>query len=214
MCEPYHSINQFEDQGPNGCSGLIIKPLADIATKIRNWFHLSKAGAGHSEALTKALGGRFYDLRENKWEVAWWNREVKLDGDYRGIFDPADAKIACEKYADMTAIGDIRTFRRWFEAVLQKTHRPSTYLYVMERMFTAAGRDALAKAIRSVSPVKRYAPRVGMEPTLIKRVMGLTRKRELLIPEWADCPKSWVASPQYKSFDVSGRSGGTKSLSG
>lgn len=205
MCEPYHSINQFEDhdpESPRAALGLMGKIRA-VGTKIRSWLHFSKVGAGHSEALAKGLQSVLDNLRGTRWEVGWWDRSVKIDGDYYGELDPVGAEIACGKYANLSSIGHIQIFRRWFEPTLAATNRGNGYISAFRSMLTKEGRTQFEAKIRHIGGPGlvrslTFWSTHELDPRVIKAMLGMTRKRELLVPEWADDDKLWAPISQDK----------------
>jgi hypothetical protein len=102
-----------------------------------------------------------------------------------------EAFDAAQHYANAVSIGNMTTFRRFLTASLQKSDQPSKYVLHFELMLNHAGRDSLCKR------VKEFTMRCGrVSKTNVDRVtkllLGFTRKRELLIPEWADDKSLWV----------------------
>lgn len=201
MCEPYHSINQFEDQGPTSARlDTILGPLRNLGKRIRSWLHLSAAGAGHSEGMAKLLNRSDLSHYGTKYETAWWNRKTKIDGYYFGDLDHQDALIAAEQYAMSSSIGNIQILRRFLEPTLRITDRGPGYYCVFRDMLTLKGREELERKTKliggkaMVTEMSAYSWRSGMflSPQLIKAMIGLTRKRSLLVPEWADDDKLWL----------------------
>lgn len=198
MCEPYHSVVQFEDRGPgdptSGRLDMVLGPVKNLGRKVWDWFHLSKAGAGHSEALMKALASLHLVPNNTKYEIAWWNRVVKIDGYYHGDMDNHRALIACEKYADASSIGDIQIFRRWFESTLRASDRGYIYIEMFRSMLSHEGRLTLEGKMKKIDPRfdgGGYGPYHLPQP-MINAMVGLTRKRNLLAPEWSDNDKLWA----------------------
>lgn len=107
MCEPYHSIVQYperdkddNDHGPKitglGQRQSLGSKALDFMKKIKSWFHFSKMGSGHSEAIRANRTTELWLPPDTRYEVAWWNRSVKRDGKYTGHeFDAAEALNSC-----------------------------------------------------------------------------------------------------------------------
>jgi len=153
------------------------------------------------------------------YEVNWWERRMHIDGPFRGMLAHTgrnamerystlgtnyevenriretlkeESRQAAQEYANAVSIGNMTTLRRFLEASLRKTTNPLKYVLHFELMFTKDDRDALRKRMRTLLG-SRYnrITKTNLEQ-VIKSVMGFTRKRELLIPEWADDKRLWV----------------------
>lgn len=201
MCEPFHSINQFEDHGPSANAlQRVLGPIKNLGTRIRGWLHFSKVGAGHSEGLAKISGNSDLCYYGTQYETAWWNRQTHLDGIYRGELASADALIAAEQYAMRSSIGHIQILRRFLEPTLKTTDRGYGYFAVFRNMLTSKGKDILERKTIQVVGAEEYRKMSmyawhsssTLGTSLINAMMGITRKRELLIPEWADDDKLWL----------------------
>lgn len=213
MCEPYHSIVQFPDQDDDGGQTETrlqfgLGKLYDIGKKISSWFHFSRMGMGHSESITDVMGRDPLSIGRSqlqlppmtRYEAAWWKREVHRDGTYRGHeFDANFALEAAEAYAKKVSIGDLRMLRRFLETTLQKTDRISMYVQSFFEMLNPTGRDLLAKDLNDMFGTTRWgAYNLGGKAgrfnnatseeraSLIRLVMGYTRRKKLLIPVWTD----------------------------
>lgn len=208
MCEPNHSIVQFPDKNDDDKpSGPAVDALASregywdrIKRKIKQWFHLSRMGRGHSETLEGLSPlARRYLPRETRYEVAWWNRKTTLDGVFwhpdstnswcQSAFEKSlqkEALDAADQYARMTSIGNMTQLRQFLEASLTRSERPQAYVNHFYDMLVAKGRDLLRNKLKMIGDNL-----MG----IIKTIMGFTRKRNLLVPEWADDTTVWVPSP-------------------
>lgn len=133
MCEPNHSIVQYPDQDDRGnpTSTMIdaIPSNGDgfftwAKKKIKSWFHFSKLGKGHSEAMSTLSAWARQRLPEDtKYEAAWWARTVRLDGRYNGghEFDAAEAFNAAHEYAHRVSLGNMTLLRQFLQGSIQKT---------------------------------------------------------------------------------------------
>lgn len=205
MCEPYHSIVQYperdehdNDQGPK-ISGLGARAL-DFMKKVKSWFHFSKMGSGHSEAIR---ANRVTDLwlpPDTRYEVAWWNRTVKRDGAYHGHgFDAVEALECAEQYAKSVSIGDLGQLRRFLSVSLVKTERPHSYVEQFRQILNPQGRRALDDKMKWIGFDEGVGYRWRLlvisdqvRERIVKSLVGLTRKRHLLVPEWADDKTLWT----------------------
>jgi len=223
MCEPYGSIVQYPQyvndepvtsiiQAAVGSSavaeeqGLILpeKPVFVVPQGIvvGRHLHYAKMGNGHSETIGRIAPGARRRLPEDtKYESAWWNREVKLDGPFHGdAFDKEDALESCRIYANRSCLGHIQKLRQFLEATVKSTERPGAYFERAQHMLTRAGWLEFEKKLsyiftsKSASLDTVYYNHAGknqyVDPVL-KALLGLTRKRQLLVPEWSDVPELW-----------------------
>ena len=205
MCEPNHSIcqifNPAEEQNRNA---LLFGQALNIAWKkdIGVFTHISKMGAGHHEtANTHGLSAWLDNF--TGYEVSWWDRKCKLDG---YINCPPEFKeeslLAAHQYADMVSIGSLHSLRQFLEVSLQKTTRPLMYTYNFEFILNEKGRNNFYSKYRQLLKLvnQRYIRFKGIKEvlsftdrkTITKILLGYTRKREFLVPEWADDDKLWV----------------------
>lgn len=232
MCEPYHSIVQFEpppsmnddddrdfhDDGGSGSPPSRITRYISNAVKwvkkIGSRWHLSKMGEGHTGAVGSLDGIRdtFLLPERTLWEAAWWNRTLKKDG--RTAFLPHQEPIAyaeAKKYADIVSIGSLHSLRQFLENSIRNSQRPSSYVWMIRQQllnqkgrksyehkliqaFGKTGADSLfdrAYALLDDKPVS-YKTRNEYLDRLVKIVLGFTRKRDMLVPEWSDDLSLWV----------------------
>lgn len=219
MCEPAHSIVQYPDGDDDDRSTGTpleqrIAGWGDWLRRIGRWLHLSKMGKGHTEAIqTTSLSAELFIPNPTYYEVNWWERTLHLDGAFRGGFNQIgrnalehhalmhsteaertkwhktqeEAKQAAQQYANVVSVGNMTTFRRFFTTSIAKSAMPRKYVLHFELMLNKAGRDLLAKKLKMFGRVgKTNIERVT------KTLLWFTRKRELLIPEWADDKRLWV----------------------
>ena len=193
MCEPAHSILQYPDTFDDG-SGMATKPFApsalqkffDWGKKIGSFFHFSKMGEGHSEAQKIIIGQTWHEVPNPlRYEANWWDRKFHID-DYRTV--PPDSHDCAKHYADLVSIGSLHALRQFLEASMKKTDRASEYFARFHNNFlNGKGRAELEKRFKS--QVKHF-----FNINQIGLLLGFTRKRNLLVPEWADDEKLWVSS--------------------
>jgi len=221
MCEPCHSIVQYPDHDDDDRSSGTpteqrISKLGQWLRKFGQWLHLSKMGNGHSEAVAKtSLQTELFLPTPTLYEVNWWERKMHIDGAFRGGFNRIgrnamarqsewsdqykevremlrkEAFDAAQHYANAVSIGNMTTFRRFLTVSLQKSDQPTKYVEHFTLMLNRTGRDSLCQRI------KEFTMRCGrVSKTNVDRVtkllLGFTRKRELLISEWADDKSLWV----------------------
>lgn len=168
------------------------------------------------------IHGRFGIPEPTRYEVAWWRREFMRDGgfcyegrSYGSSFgcnshygtppDPVIAELAqdafdsAKVYADQVSIGSLSIFRRFFETSVKKSELRYEYFnHFFYDMLNRAGQLQLEEKIRRVFGRDRalYNIASSYKPqevdALTKMCLGFTRKRNLLVPEWADEAKLWL----------------------
>jgi len=206
MCEPTNSIIQYPYNDGNGTPTEdrlgAWKKVLEWGKRVADWLHFSRMGSGHHEAA--AMVGTFYDRSpaETRYESLWWDRTVKLDGTYHGQdFDQELALDAATGYAEAVSIGSLTALRRFLETSLRRSDMRHLYVAAfLDNFLNKGGRNAFSNKLKSVFGVKYldlyelFGPQVQPErcESLIKCVLGFTRKRELLVPAWADDTKLWV----------------------
>lgn len=206
MCEPTHSITQFPPEDPNtGAPNeqkvSLLGRVMDIGKKIKGWFHFSKLGKGHSESMNITRVNHLWVPENTKYEAFWWNRTVKFDGYFCGKeFDRALALELATQYANTVSIGDLKMLRRFLETSMQKTDRPYLYAEQFRNLLNKKGKETYEQQLKAHIPMKNIFVMLGRSESsnpslldkLIKIMMGITRKRDLLVPEWSDDTKLWV----------------------
>lgn len=216
MCEPQHSIVQYPDNDDHGPTksrlDAAVKGLLDQGKRILRWFHFSKMGSGHSGATGFGRTQMRHLPNPTSYEAMWWNRTVKRDGEFRGeSFDIADALECAEEYANRTSIGDLTQLRRFLETSMQQTNQHQGYVrQFVDGMLNKEGRDSFRKRAKKALGLD-LANYYGMSNTgffrsltndarkrnsLTKFMLGYTRKRGLLVPEWADDASIWTPPGQ------------------
>jgi hypothetical protein len=223
MCEPCHSIVQYPDHDDDDRSSGTpteqrISKLGKWLRKFGQWLHLSKMGNGHSEAVAKtSLQTELFLPTPTLYEVNWWEREIHIDGSFRGGFNGIgrnalirhsewsdqhkilretlrkEAFEAAQKYANAVSIGDMTTFRRFFTTSMQKTDEPIKYVLHFQLMLNRIGRELLAKRLKEFTIQCGRVNKTNVD-RVTKLLLGFTRKRELLTSEWADNKSLWVPS--------------------
>src|SRR5436190_15067817 len=138
MCEPNHSIVQYPDQDDGGNPTertLDLLPKKEgwvswMKKKIKNWFHFSKLGFGHSEATARlSLIGAYHFPVDTKYEAQWWIRKVQRDGAYYGqAYDSEIALDCATEYAKLSSIGNLTLLRQFLEVSMRKSTRPESYV--------------------------------------------------------------------------------------
>lgn len=215
MCEPSHSIIQYNDPNDppdddNNMSsqagafkiGQLTKGLGKWTKKIRQWMHLSMMGRGHSETIGERSGmaHSYYSDVFTLYEAHWWDRTVKFDN-WGPVKYPDHTKeliLDCaNQYAHQVSIGNLTQLRRFLETSMRNSDRASLYAgQLRDQMLTAKGRkqfdNRLGKIFKTRSSygVLNTVASQNLDG-LVKFVLGFTRKRELLVPEWADDNRIW-----------------------
>lgn len=194
MCEPSHSIIQYpeyHDDMPVGPKLEALKP--SWLEKIHNWFHVSKLGSGHSEAMSmNRLASRMLPA-EHRYDGNWWDRTVRPDHWHP---DP-DAVAAATKYCNRVCMGSISTLRRFLEISMKASDRPYSYAKVfvdkvlnllgqtefragMKRFFTDGKNRYLEHDIQSC--YTHHSPKFQKA---VNFMMGFTRKPKFLRDQWS-----------------------------
>jgi hypothetical protein len=212
MCEPNHSITQFPPEDPKGPPGgnevteqrlrFGLKGLWDYLKKIGGFFHLSRMGSGHSESIEWASTNGWFLPKDTRYEARWWDRTVVLDGRYHGPVEFKDEAVTCATtYAQQVSIGNLTTLRRFLESSLRVTGNIAGYVsHFVQGLIVTKHRDLVANKIGSLlqcsysKATRFFIERKAKDKldSLIKLLLGLTRKREILHPAWADDGSLWV----------------------
>jgi hypothetical protein len=208
MCEPTHSIIQYPPDDPDSGNPVDQKIEAAVDPKwrswlkrVKGWFHMSKLGSGHSEAIST----RGFELlpKPTFYEGYWWNRTVKLDGIFRKFegreYDQRLALEAATDYSHRVVIGNLGMLRRFLETSMRNSEFPYRYVEeFLQRMVTSHVRDKLSKNIIKISNGTRSSRLYSLNDAIkqnldsvIKVVLGATRQRNWLCPEWADDQLLW-----------------------
>lgn len=173
MCEPNHSILQYEDpddkrdddsDGNEGFGGptaqtareTFLGRLGKWLRKFGRYQHLSVMGKGHTEAQNDVSPfAQSYILGDHaKFETAWWNRIVTVDTSSEYMKRMAYARsesgrittepyTAATQYAEAVCIGNIGLLRRFLEASMESSDRPLSYFAKFTEMLDRAGRVQL-----------------------------------------------------------------------
>ncbi len=209
-----------QDHGGNASSGRIMSALGKAGKwlkKIGNMFHLSTMGQGHHGALGEIDGFKdtFILPERTYFEAHWWNREVKIDGFFNGRrsaplyingesanvelreLEKVEALKNSKLYADAVSIGSLHALRQFLEVSLDKTEDPNLYVLAMRRILNRKGLVAYEQRLKQIPHIQeinynKFA--FDLRESIKGLLLGFTRKRHLLIPEWADDTKLWVPS--------------------
>jgi hypothetical protein len=180
-------------------------------------------GRGHTESIvdTPLKNAKLEEIGYALYECRWWDRKVTRDG-FRGrgvgkLFSAegrtfkdmvnAETLEAATEYANRVSIGNMTMLRQFLTMSLKNTDRVAVYVEAFYNMLNAKGRDELRAKAKIVTgtplskyDVSMYTPSFWTKEKLtgvINLLCGFTRKRELLIPEWADDGLIWKeAKPQ------------------
>ena len=201
MCEPAHSIVQYDptdsDDHFGGMDmGSILSKLGSFSKKVGRWFHISKMGAGHSLATQFGRQQLLYLPEGNKYEGFWWN---KGDFHFDGWGDKPDVETtqAAEEYHKRSCIGSIQLFRRFLEESMKQSERPNKYAArFVEHILLSKAKDMFVTKVNRLLPGRlkcghNVVIAEGTKERFIKLVMGFTRKRGLLVPEWSQDDTFW-----------------------
>lgn len=217
MCEPSHSIIQTDDphnppdddnySSPQAtfAQNRLLQGLGTWAKKIKNWLHLSQLGKGHSETLKSrvaSVSSWAYDDVFTRYEAHWWDRKVVFDGGKLVYKQREERLAAATKYAEAVSIGGLSQLRNFLEVSMQNTDRIEAYSSMFrEKFLNFDGRVELENRSKKVFKVPLYKmfylkKNEKQVESWIKFLMGFTRQRKLLVPEWADDDKLWLPKPK------------------
>lgn len=131
-----------------------------------------------------------------RYEVGWWNRTIHRDGSYLGL-EKAEALEAATEYAQRVSIGSLQSLRKFIETSFLKTPNPKQYVAAFRKMLVGKGHSEFEERLKRFGGLSYLAGRDWSEERLRKAVAaiccGLTQKRGLLIPEWADDTALWTS---------------------
>ena len=226
MCEPNHSIVQFEDPSDDdkssGQSNRIVEGLKDLGKWLRNklgWWHLSQMGSGHSESINWARTNDWVMPRSIFYEAQWWDRTIRVDAGgtflnhrfgYHTSQIPQLAKDAAKSYADDVSIGSLSALRRFLETSIKETSHANKYIYhAIHYLFNSKGRDYIGQQLDrgKISLTSLYSDirqqdnnltrdTVRKLNSVISIIVGGTRNRKLLTCAWADDDSLWTPGQQ------------------
>lgn len=165
-----------------------------LKKRIGGWFHFSYMGFGHSEVLERlSVSGRHFLPTETKYETQWWWRRTTIDGAYHGKFyDKPLAIESAHQYGKLVATGNLTVLRQFLERSFNKTERPESYYKMFNEMLTIPGKDQLlTKLTRFLGRDKMLWFGRAMLQSAVKIILGFTRIRKLLVPEWSDDSLLW-----------------------
>lgn len=213
MCEPAHSVIQYPDRPSNEddenmpFSGSmdwrqrLQVGLGSLGTRIGNWFHFSKIGKGHSEALHVSARTRLLLPEHTKLEGFWWDRSFDIDGPFYG--DPTERAAgiqAAKVYHERSVLANHKVFRNFLEKSIKASDRPEGYVdHLLCDVFTLEGRDKVLQKFRQVfgrtsRVVDQFYRQASGEfkSRATGVLMGFTRKRNLFRSHFADDLKFWT----------------------
>jgi hypothetical protein len=204
MCEPSHSIVQYPDSNPDDhlpmgdrLKQTLGERIVAWGKRIQNWFHFSKLGSGHSDAIELSGRSSLILPEHTRYEGLWWDRDFKIDGSYHGFStEQADAFETAKYYHDEKVMKNMSTFRRFLETSIEKSDSGQLYMHQFaEHVLTKEGRDGLYSKLKrlgkSLFTWQLFRSKETKEKAT-KILMGFTRKRILLLPHWADDEKLWT----------------------
>lgn len=204
MCEPNHSVIQCEDPNDGDDDGLtaqggystgrLTSGLTKWTKKIKKWLHLSMMGSGHSETIgaRNLVPMHHYHRVFSLYEGHWWDRTFCRDG---GLYGSSEQFECARDYSHQVCMGDLTQLRRFLETSFSNTDR--LWMYVLrfrENFLNADGRKAFDKKFKSAfrCPFSDRALYQVDKQRFAKFALGFTRKRHLLVPEWADDDRIWT----------------------
>lgn len=201
----------FSPQAGSHTKARLLEGLGKWSKKIKGWMHLSMMGSGHSETLGARTQNQMYRYDNIFWlyEAHWWNRSVKKDGIIGNYYSRPEATSyqldAATSYANNVSIGGLHQLRNFLEQSLLKTDRAYGYVNQFRNGFlNEKGRHKFDLNCEKVLKVKPYYLMNSLSTagdkrkqnlsidSIIKFIIGFTRKRDLIVPEWADDTSLWT----------------------
>ena len=151
-----------------------------------------------------------------RYEAFWWERKFDIDGPFlprtsfnrlglRQLTEIEDEKVlrqvayeCAQEYANLVSIGSTRALRQFLDVSLRRTLTPGQYAQCFELMLNKKGKEEYHGKLRAAFGRGTHRSvnwREGDNLERLKKLMlGFTRRRGLLVPEWADDNPLWVPS--------------------
>lgn len=121
------------------------------------------------------------------------------------IADLEDRRLKARKYSEDTATGTMGKLRQFLNLSIRKSGEPEKYVVNFFEMLTKSGIVSLEKKIIAITGMKkdfsmfeRFSWKLKKHlkdkrtlESVIKVILGYTRRRNFLTPEWADDTKLW-----------------------
>jgi hypothetical protein len=187
--------------------------------KFGGLFHLSRMGNGHSESLTFHRDQLCADMNVAEpnliykkappflvkplayYETNWWERKLVLDGYGCNATDPIkiqESFDAAQQYASHVCLGSLHAFREFLGTSIMKSGDPISYALNFRTMLNKRGRREYEHRIK-VGKIETTYFKLNIIKDMTKcrdglrrLCLGFTRKRHLLVPEWADDASLWT----------------------
>lgn len=218
MCEPHFSFVQILQGQQRNINNMLfgqeIRNSHLPALEIDTFLHYCSLGSGHTGANKKVnLQGGWRDFIKNDYECQWWDRVVRIDGYFKypreqgfdlEIKNKEESLEAARIYANRVAIGNLSKLRHFLEVSLRKSSVPSKYASNFINILNKKGQDNYLKRLSQILGSTRgmfssvnlphwMAVNKNLDST-IKCMLGMTRRRQFLVPEWADDNKLWIVN--------------------
>ena len=171
--------------------------IGDMLKKIGDFFHLSKLGTGHSGSIHYIHKETMWLPDDTRYEAAWWNRTVKLDGEFHGKEEKRGLALAsASEYAKLSSIGSLSTLRKFLEMSMKKTEYIGMYIMkFIDGLIVGRHRNEVVNKVKMICDFRSWC-RINVPAekldSLIRALLGFTRKRNYLAPEWADDSVLWT----------------------
>lgn len=200
-----------DDEGPTGLLQttkrrqleIALGPkIMEIGQLLGGLMHYHQPGLGHSECLEMCADKAAIMPAHVFYESAWWDRTIRMDtGGSQTIETPeevANRTALAQQYDRKVCTGDLGTFRQWWQLSLARCNSQDLKLYCGNflQMLTREVRDNVVahvkrrwdQALDGYSEIKEFF-RQDISAYLAEQ----TKKRENLVPAWADDARLWVA---------------------
>lgn len=106
---------------------------------------------------------------------------------------------AAIQYANRVAIGTLPQLRNFLETSIKKSNRVSSYFYNFPSMLNEKGKQDYENRLKKILGKKtifqefdHFAQCSKRGESVTKTMLGMTRRRQFLIPEWADDDALWA----------------------
>lgn len=150
-------------------------------------------------------------LHTVSYEHDWWQRHFHLDGEFSNPKltpdDRADALKSAAEYNKLVCDGNVQKFRLFLERSIAATGKPANYYERFMLALQPKARDVLEQKIQLIAKERKPgmfgnsiagAIKVSLA-SVVKAIVGMTRKRENMVDCFADDATFWKTSSNQDS---------------